>query len=87
MTVGQPAEEFHISRPFQETKEHIRFTKGTSEMPTLNTTSIVMSVTKLVVAVALTIAVITSSGVVAEQVGLDVTPSVYACGGNNGGGC
>lgn len=31
-------------------------------------------------------AVITSSGVVAEQVGLDVTSSVYACGHHGGGG-
>ena len=45
------------------------------------------NIAKFVVAVALTIATMIGSGVVAEQVGLDVTPSVYACGGANGGGC
>lgn len=54
-------------------------------MTTTNTIS--TSVAKLVVAVALTIATIVGSGVVAEQVGLDVTPSVYACAASNGGGC
>ncbi|MBV7337998.1 hypothetical protein KFU94_59180 [Chloroflexi bacterium TSY] len=44
-------------------------------------------IAKFVVAVALTIATITASGVVAEQVGLDVTPNVYACSAGNGGGC
>ena len=50
-------------------------------------TSVAKSVAKFVVAVALTIAVITGSGVVAEQVGLDITPSVYACSNGGGGGC
>ncbi|MEM7130634.1 MAG: hypothetical protein AAF702_30195 [Chloroflexota bacterium] len=45
-------------------------------------------IAKFVVAILLTIATITGSGVVAGQVGLDVTSSIYACsGGNNGGGC
>lgn len=40
-----------------------------------------VNIAKLVVAVALTLAVIAGSGVVAEQVELDVTPSAYACNG------
>ena len=27
------------------------------------------------------------SGIVAQQVGLSLTPAVYACGGTGGGGC
>lgn len=46
-----------------------------------------VNIAKLVVAVALTLAVIAGSGVVAKQVGLDVTPSAYACNGGSGGGC
>lgn len=48
------------------------------------------NVTKFVAAVALTIAIVTSSGVVAEQIGLDAVDSVYAgngCGSSSGGGC
>ena len=45
------------------------------------------NIAKLIIAVALTVATIAGSGVVAEQVGLDVTPSVYACGSAGGGGC
>lgn len=46
------------------------------------------NITKFVVAVALTLAVISGSGVVDEQIGLDITPSVYAgpCTGSGGGG-
>lgn len=47
------------------------------------------NITKLVVAVALTLAVAFGSGIAAEQVGLDITPSAYAgpCGSGAGGGC
>lgn len=44
-------------------------------------------IAKFVVAVALTLATLIGSGVVAEQIGLDVGSVIYACGGNNGGGC
>jgi|LakMenEpi03Aug12_release.lakeMendotaPanAssembly.Ray.scaffolds.fasta_scaffold187471_3 hypothetical protein len=44
-------------------------------------------IAKFVVAVALTLATIIGSGVVAEQIGLEVGASAYACGGNIGGGC
>lgn len=44
-------------------------------------------IAKFVVAVALTLATVVGSGVVAEQIGLDVGAVAYACGGNNGGGC
>lgn len=45
------------------------------------------NIAKFVIAVALTIATIAGSGVVADQVGLDVGQSVYACGSAGGGGC
>ncbi|MEM7128024.1 MAG: hypothetical protein AAF702_16940 [Chloroflexota bacterium] len=45
------------------------------------------TIAKFVVAVALTIATITGSGVVAEQVGWDITQSASACGPGSGGGC
>ena len=45
------------------------------------------TIAKFVVAVALTIATIISAGVVAEQIGWDIAPSVYACGAGGGGGC
>ena len=48
------------------------------------------SIAKFVIAVALTAAVMTSSGVVAEQIGLDIVESVYAgetCSSGAGGGC
>ena len=45
------------------------------------------NIAKFVVAVALTIATIAGSGVVAEQVGLDFTPGVHACSNGGGGGC
>lgn len=51
---------------------------------------ITKNIAKFVVAVALTIATITGSGVVAEQVGLNVTPAAYAggsCASGGGGGC
>ena len=44
------------------------------------------TIAQFVVAMALAIATITGSGMVAEQFGLNVTPSVYACGGTGGGG-
>lgn len=49
---------------------------------------IAKTIAKLVIAVALTVTVITSSGVVVEQIGLDVVESVYAgpCS-SDGGGC
>ena len=44
--------------------------------------------TKFTVAVALTLAVTFGIGVVAEEIGLDITHSVYAgnCGTSGGGG-
>lgn len=48
------------------------------------------NIAKFVVAIALVVATITSSGIAAEQVGVDITPSVYAggnCGSTGGGGC
>lgn len=44
---------------------------------------------KVVVAVALTLAVTFGSGVVEQEIELDVTPSVYAgpCTTSGGGGC
>ena len=48
------------------------------------------SIAKIVVAIALTLTVITSSGVIADQIGLDIVESVYAgdtCGSSSGGGC
>ena len=45
------------------------------------------NIKKLVVAVALTLAVAIGSGVVSEQAGLAITPSVQACGAQSGGGC
>ncbi len=47
---------------------------------------ITKNITKLVIAVVLTISIISGSGVVAEQIGLDVTSSVQACGNAGGGG-
>ncbi|MEM7127181.1 MAG: hypothetical protein AAF702_12690 [Chloroflexota bacterium] len=43
--------------------------------------------TQLVVAFVLTVAVASGSGVVAEQLGFDVTPTIYACSSQSGGGC
>lgn len=51
---------------------------------------ITKNITKIIVAVALTLAVTFGSGVVTEEIGLDVTSSVYAgpcTSGGNGGGC
>ncbi|MEM7128020.1 MAG: hypothetical protein AAF702_16920 [Chloroflexota bacterium] len=46
------------------------------------------NITKIVVAVALTLAVTLGSGVVADEIGFEITPSVSACsGGTTGGGC
>ena len=46
-------------------------------------------IAKIIVAVALTIATIAGSGVAGEQMGVDITPSVYAgpCTSGSGGGC
>jgi hypothetical protein len=41
----------------------------------------------IITALALTVAVAGASGVVADSMGLSVTPQAHACGGNNGGGC
>ena len=47
------------------------------------------TVAKLVVAVALTLAATVGSGVVGEQMGVEVASSVYAneCSTSGGGGC
>jgi len=44
---------------------------------------------RVMIAVALLIAVAGSSGVVEQRLGLDVTPQAYACssGGGSGGNC
>ena len=44
---------------------------------------------RLIVAIALLIAVTGSSGLVADSLGLDLTPAAHACqtSGNGGGGC
>lgn len=45
-------------------------------------------IVKLMVAVALVVAIAGGSGVVGDAVGLDVTPAVSACAnGGGGGGC
>lgn len=46
------------------------------------------NISKFVIAVALTLAVAIGSGVVGEQAGLAITPSVFAgdCSGTGGGG-
>ena len=43
----------------------------------------------IVTAVALMVAITGASGVVADQLGFEATPSAYACsnGGGGGGGC
>ena len=48
------------------------------------------NITKIIVAVALTLAVTFGSGIVEQEIGLDITQSVYAgdnCGTSSGGGC
>ncbi|MBV7333013.1 hypothetical protein KFU94_33250 [Chloroflexi bacterium TSY] len=46
------------------------------------------NIQKLIVAVALTLALTVGSGVVAEEMGLEVAPQVFACSsGTTGGGC
>ena len=44
---------------------------------------------KVLFVLLLTIASTVGAGVVAEEMGMSVTPQVYACGsgGHNGGGC
>ncbi|MEM7129818.1 MAG: hypothetical protein AAF702_26025 [Chloroflexota bacterium] len=41
---------------------------------------------KFIVAVVLTLSVALGSGIVAEEIGVSVTPSLYACTGHGGGG-
>lgn len=50
---------------------------------------IIKNMTKVVVAVALTLAVTFGSDLVKQEIGLDVTPTVYAgpCTTGDGGGC
>ncbi len=44
--------------------------------------------TKLFFVVLLTLAATVGSGILAEQIGLSLTPAVYACSGSgSGGGC
>ena len=47
------------------------------------------NIAKFVVAIVLTITTITGSGVIAEQMGVEISPSVYAneCSSGAGGGC
>ncbi|MEZ4707276.1 MAG: hypothetical protein R3A44_08725 [Caldilineaceae bacterium] len=42
---------------------------------------------KVLVALVLTVTATVGSGVLAEQVGVDVGAVVYACGHSGGGGC
>ena len=48
---------------------------------------ITKNIAKLIVAVTLTIAMFTGTGVVAEQIGLSLTSVVQACTSAGGGGC
>ena len=50
---------------------------------------ITKNITKFIVAIALTLAVTFGSGIVAEEIGVSVTPTVHACvsSGTSGGGC
>ena len=45
------------------------------------------AISKLIIAVVLTITLISGSGVIAEQAGFDIAPALHACGHNSGGGC
>lgn len=42
---------------------------------------------KFVIAFVLTVVTIAGSDIVAEEIGIDSGPVVYACGHNGGGGC
>ena len=44
-------------------------------------------ITQVIVGLALLLAVLTGSGIVADSLGLLVTPTVHACGGGSGGEC
>lgn len=44
-------------------------------------------VAKFIIATVLTVAMTVGMGVVAAQIGLSLTPAVYACGTAGGGGC
>jgi len=41
----------------------------------------------IITALVLAVAIAGASGVVADSIGLSVTPQAHACGGNSGGGC
>lgn len=47
---------------------------------------ITKNLTKLMIAVALTLAVTLGSGIAAEEMGMSITPVVYACNASGGGG-
>ena len=42
---------------------------------------------KTLLAFVLVLSIIFGSGVVAEQTGINLVPTVYACGAGTGGGC
>lgn len=46
-----------------------------------------LTIAKIVFAVVFTFALTFGASIVADQIGFPVTPTVYACGGSNGGGC
>lgn len=49
---------------------------------------ITKNITKLLFAILLTLFLTIGSGIVANQIGLSITPSAYACtGSGSGGGC
>ena len=48
---------------------------------------ITKNITKLFIAIVLTIAVTVGSSVVEEQTGFAYSSSAYACSGGSGGGC
>lgn len=45
------------------------------------------TIAKFVFAIVFTFALTLGAGIVADQLGLPVTQTAYACGGSNGGGC
>lgn len=45
-----------------------------------------MNITKLIVAVVITLAITIGSGIVADEMGLSVTPTAHACTHGSGGG-
>lgn len=46
-----------------------------------------LTIAKIVFAVVFTFALTFGAGIVADQLGVPVTQTVYACVGSNGGGC